>query len=892
MNSKRFKYIPVGFIGIILAGIMIFMVFFKENQPITSPPATESPDSPTTQSNSGVSSTLPVANHSVIVDDFEPQPYQGEPVYYFNRLGGDRGAINESALDWGNGQVTTTISYGKRWGGVWMSLNHPIRENAPVNFSALLPPQILPAYQSRITGIKISIADSTPNKAFKIELKVRGDLAWENVVTLDGGRQEVSAALPTLVDITELVWVLDQASAGEFVVLDSISFTTTTQITDTATAAFVWSYGMLLNNWDPVTGLVRDKAKDATGEFDAIQTTGSLAATTAVAEQLGIINHSDAVEIVEKISDTLLHEVPRFHGLWPHFVKRSSMGEISIVPNTEWSSVDTVIAAVGLLAAQHGLGMDTAETEQMLEAIEWDDLMRPDGISHGYSYAGDPLLSAWDVFGGESWLVALAYAGVSGKVAPINYPSPPTANGSGFIDELAWLFAPPPLGEDYWGTDWATYRVDNAAEQIGYFDAHYPESCFSQLDFFGLSAAEVPDPSMVPQGNIYQAFGIGGSFASPNDGAALLGQPVVAPHYAAMITSLYPDEAVKMWDWLIENGYFSPLTNVESLMFQTDSNCDTTEPVWNQLKGSWNLSLQALGWGRYLAERDGQVPVLWQAATENSLFSNGYLLLASNEESKSTAVYISQSSDVETTPIWDNSRVACNLDLLYLRAAPGTRIYKRDDSYMTVIMETEVAIPNQTQNRVSLMWEQFLPGLGFNTGPRGSAPNMGLNKVELVDNKQTVFGSFQTVWIASSEQHNILTGRLDSINGSNVRNEWYVCGYGLVKFNHFYTQTIQPGGNRTQSQTVIELVSFTPLSTNENLVRFILVDMQLGDVAEVYRARISDEETTEALRRWDAGIRVENIEEFERMVVDGVLRIVNSETGQNITGMDAILTSD
>ena len=90
---------------------------------------------------------------NILVDDFSPQPYQGETVYFYNRLEGDRGAINNSILDWGNGQVTTTISSGNSWGGVWMSLNHPIREGLPINFSAILPPQILSAYQSQITGM-------------------------------------------------------------------------------------------------------------------------------------------------------------------------------------------------------------------------------------------------------------------------------------------------------------------------------------------------------------------------------------------------------------------------------------------------------------------------------------------------------------------------------------------------------------------------------------------------------------------------------------------------------------------------------------------------------------------------------------------------------------------
>jgi len=125
-----------------------------------------------------------------------------------------------------------------------------------------------------------------------------------------------------------------------------------------------------------------------------------------------------------------------------------------IVPGTEWSSVDTVIAALGLLDAQSGLGLDTSGTEQLLQNIDWADLVTPGGISHGYTYAGDRLPYAWDVFGGESWLVELAFASVTGQSEPLAYPTPPTANGSGFIDELAWLYVLPPDQADYWGTDW------------------------------------------------------------------------------------------------------------------------------------------------------------------------------------------------------------------------------------------------------------------------------------------------------------------------------------------------------------------------------------------------------------------------------------------------------
>ena len=626
MKTAPFKYLVVFSIGILLSATL-FVVFSHQGD--QSPKPTSEPVAPPRATAVATETkVLPIlVNRTILLDDFGPQPYQGESVYPFNRIAGDRGALNESILDWGNGEVATTISPGHSWGGLWISLNHPIREGLPIDFSAILPPQVLSTYQSKITGITVRIGRGTPKRTFKIELKDGSTLRWKKEIVLNGGSQVANFDLPALGRINHFVWVLDHASAGDYVVVESVSFTTATPITDTATAAFVWSYGMLLNNWNPATGLVRDKAKDASGEFDAIQATGSLAATTAVAEQLGIVTHADAAQIVGKIENTLLLDLPRFRGLWPHWVKVSPAGEIAIAPNTEWSSVDTVIAAIGLLAAQGGLGMDTSGTEQMLQSIDWIDLVTPGGISHGYTHTGDVIPYAWDVFGGESWLVELVYAGVNGQVAPITYPSPATANGSGFIDELAWLFVSPPSRLDYWGTDWTAYRLAAADSQIDYYPTQNPTPCVAKLGLFGLSAAEVPDPSSVPPASIYQAFGVGGRFASANDGAALLGGPVIVPHYAAMIALLHPQEAIEMWEWLIDEGYFSPLNNAESLLMPSSLSCESAALSWNQLKGSWNLSLQTLGWGRYLAERDGHVPILWQATMTNPLLRRGYLLL-------------------------------------------------------------------------------------------------------------------------------------------------------------------------------------------------------------------------------------------------------------------------
>jgi hypothetical protein len=91
----------------------------------------------------------------ILVDDFEPQPEQwrpqpeqGEPFWPHNRLGGDRGPIHCSrppsvTVTWGRGLVTATITTGTNTcAGVWTSLNHPISDCKPVNFSAIFPPQI------------------------------------------------------------------------------------------------------------------------------------------------------------------------------------------------------------------------------------------------------------------------------------------------------------------------------------------------------------------------------------------------------------------------------------------------------------------------------------------------------------------------------------------------------------------------------------------------------------------------------------------------------------------------------------------------------------------------------------------------------------------------------
>ena len=133
---------------LLFAGAILVVVFANQcsTTPTPTPPpkatgteAQPSVPAPTSTTTSPRAPTRTTRSATILLDDFSPQPYQGESVYFYNRLEGDRGAVNDSILDWGDGQVTTIVSSGNSWGGVWMSLNHPIREGLSIDFSAILP---------------------------------------------------------------------------------------------------------------------------------------------------------------------------------------------------------------------------------------------------------------------------------------------------------------------------------------------------------------------------------------------------------------------------------------------------------------------------------------------------------------------------------------------------------------------------------------------------------------------------------------------------------------------------------------------------------------------------------------------------------------------------------
>jgi len=81
-----------------------------------------------------------------------------------------------------------------------------------------------------------------------------------------------------------------------------------------------------------------------------------------------------------------------------------------------------------------------------------------------------------------------------------------------------------------------------------------------------------------------------------------------------------------------------------------------------------------------------------------------------------------------------------------------------------------------------------------------------------------------------------------------------------------------------------------PQNTGEALTRYIMADIQLGSVYDYYLAS-SQPEASEAIRRWDQGIRVVNIGSFERKVVGNYgWQITYLGSDQYINGMDVQLS--
>lgn len=105
-------------------------------------------------------------------------------------------------------------------------------------------------------------------------------------------------------------------------------------------------------------------------------------------------------------------------------------------------------------------------------------------------------------------------------------------------------------------------------------------------------------------------------------------------------------------------------------------------------------------------------------------------------------------------------------------------------------------------------------------------------------------------------------------------------------------------GPRASAQSA----DWTEVIWREPQVRYLLADMTGSGKTDLYRKDATEEkdpDSREAIRLWDAGVRVVNMADFERKWVtnqfgkDGrVFRVVQRGSDRTITGNEVLLTSD
>lgn len=624
-----------------------------------------------------------VSPRYVIVDD-----YKGDSTYrewYYSRIGTDRGVIGDDngtyTADVGGGTASVTVQAG--WAGVWTSLIHKGALNEEIDPNKLLGPYIKDQFQSRITGVEIDVLNGEGQ--LKIELKDGSDaLVAGESFNLTGVSQTLEFQVAPSSNISKLNWLVD--GVGN-VTVDELRLVVECPTYSVQEAVFLFTYGHLCQCYDAETGLVRDRARWPVEDFAAVQTIGTFALATAIALDLGYVTETDATSIIQKTKNTILNLPRHEKGLLPHFLKNGA-----ICPDTEWSSIDTAIALVAQILACQSIGEDSSALETLLGNIDWQDLTDngTHSISMGYSYEGQKFLADWDTFGSEALLAAIAYCASTGdnNVKLDKYKNSPTWDGSGFNDEMAALFFPV-TGTDIWGNDWDAYRQQALGQQYNHLFVH---GVYQTYGLFGLSASEVPEPwTMQNENDIYSAWGIGGHNYTPNTGVPLVGYPIIAPHYAAMIAAENPGAFEQLFLYLMDSGgIFTPLNNVESFGVTAGGSVR-----WNSLKGSWNLSLQVLGAGRALS---GGNYLPYRVLDSNAFLKQGYIGIMG---SSIDVTFPDGDEDLEVGTshniTWNSSGIVGNVKIEY--SATG------GDSWAEIVAVTENdgsypwTIPGNLSNR-------------------------------------------------------------------------------------------------------------------------------------------------------------------------------------------------
>ncbi len=563
----------------------------------------------------------------VLVDDYVPQAQAGTPDWNFSRLDTIRSQVDpagDAIFTPLEGSMAVQVGAGGSFAGVTTFLAPPAATPARVNLDAFYPAAILSPYQVRVTGATFEILDG--NGVLEAKIERAGQSPTVVTKTLTGGPATVTIPLSAdhITDATQITWLIT-GGPGRSVKMGRV----TLQITSPAMAgkeAFVASYAALRANYDAASGAMRDRADLLPGERQNVPATGLLALATVTAADLGVVSLADATALAEQATTTVTN-LPKLGGLLPHFLQNGSPIEDGTDHNV-FSSVDTAITYLSLLLARQRLGLPTAAVEQAVRDIAWDALRLLDGtLARGYRADTTVNPGGWDVFGGETELVRLLHAAAQPTRALAAMPlhEAKTYNGAGYLDELARLLVPAPRRDEF-GNDIAAYRDTAARAQLNLrIDLPGPLA--------GLSPVELPRLSALAAADGYHAFGAGG-VTPADDGSGLLGAPIIAPHYQAMIADRYPNQATAQDDYLAALGIRSPGNVVESVFLREQNG--RVVPEWNALRSSLNLAFTVLGTGKALLG-EAKYPA-YQAAAANRFVRDGLARLTGATVSPAEAV--------------------------------------------------------------------------------------------------------------------------------------------------------------------------------------------------------------------------------------------------------------
>lgn len=528
------------------------------------------------------------------------------PFENFTHFGSDFGWMGpgEGRID-SKGGVIRVKPTGE-WTGAWHSLaglaSQSSRTFDPSDLNGL------DCTAGKRCGIRELAVNASGRGILRLELAdVTRQVVWQTSVTLDSAETTtltfpIPAGLPT--DIKFMNWI---AEPGCDLQLASVGFIAERPEMPLEEWAFRISLGKLRRCHDPASGFTRDRAHLPAGEFDSIASTGMQALASALGVEEGIL---DRKKVVEEISTTIaaLRQLPDASGFLPHFVRRGEDGRQTIVPGTEFSTVDTAIALQSLLLATRILDLPemNAEIAGMIAAIDFDAVTDAEGwVGHGFLEDGKtPLASNWRDWGGETALILALEAMVPGREPRGNMiPSGQPYRGVGFIAEIQSLFYPdfdrcePDLIS---AISWPEIRGKLLAAQIAYPKTHWPDSAAAGTGLFGLSAGESGMP-----GAGYTA-----------NGTEVMGVRWLHPHYMLMGLALSTPEL-----------YPQGLRDLDARQFLyplgLPENIESGLKLHNPMQGSLNASFETLSAYHGWKKRNTPANLLDKASNNDPLLRKG-----------------------------------------------------------------------------------------------------------------------------------------------------------------------------------------------------------------------------------------------------------------------------